>query len=361
MTAPIPETMTEPGFLTRIGMAVLHPGQALALVGDRRHQGRSSSDLFAMILLVVLATRLAPMFEAGWHAAAISAGHGMRFGLHTLTRMLTFDLAFLVVAALVLWLAAGPRRDLSRAFDFACVVVLPLLLVELVATAAVTALELAVPRAIGWALTGLAASWSAALIALAIRPIRRTAVSAPSPEALRRSRRAGLAVLALIVIGIAIQTIWIARNWELMRPVTEDTRAPAFALPTIGPEGHDGPTRQLADYSGKIIVLDFWATWCEPCLRSLPKLDALARGRDVAVLAINIDDDPADARKLFDSEHYVMELLVDHDLAVKRRYNVVTIPHTVVIDPEGMVRFVARGKSAGVAEAVADVRARFSK
>ncbi|HEY5935384.1 MAG TPA: TlpA disulfide reductase family protein [Kofleriaceae bacterium] len=354
-------TVNEPGFLARIGMAILHPGQALGLVGDRRHQGRSSSDLFAMILLVVLATRLAPMVEATWHATAISISHGFRFGLHTLTRMLTFDLAFLVVAALVLWLAAGPRRNLSRAFDFACVVVLPLLLVELVATAVVTVLEIEVPRAIGWGLTGLAASWSAALIALAIRPIRRTAVSAPSPATVQRGRRAGLGVLALVVIGLATQAIWVVRNWELMRPVTEDMRAPAFALPTIGPGGHDGPMRQLADYSGKIIVLDFWATWCEPCLRSLPKLDALARGRDVAVLAINIDDDPVDARKLFDREHYVMELLVDHALTVKRRYNVVTIPHTVVIDPQGIVRFVARGKTAGVAAAVDDVRARHAK
>jgi thiol-disulfide isomerase/thioredoxin len=356
--------MTEgepPGFLARIGMAILYPRQALALVGDRRHQGRSSSDLFVMILLVVFATRLAPMIEAGWHAAVISVGHGVRFGMHTLTRMLTFDLAFLVVAALVLWVAAGSKRDLSRAFDFACVVVLPLLVVELVATPVVMLLELAVPRIVGWALTAVAASWGAALIALALRPIRRVAVSAPSPVALRNGRRAGWAVMALVGVGLASQAIWVARNWDLMQPVTEDMLAPGFVLPTIGPDGHDGPTRQLADYSGKIIVLDFWATWCEPCVRSLPKLDALARGRDVAVLAINIDDDPVDARKLFDSERYVMELLVDHDLAVKRRYSVVTMPHTVVIDPQGVVRFVARGNSSGVVTAVEEVRKRFAK
>ena len=352
---------SEPSFLTRVGMALVYPRQALALVGDRRHQGRSSSDLFLLILLVVLATRLAPMFEAGWHAAAISVGHGLRFALHTLTRMLTFDLAFLVVAALVLWIAAAPRRDLSRAFDFACVVVIPLLVVELLATVVVSLFELPVPRAVGWGLTGLASSWSAALIALAIRPIRRAAVSAPSPVVARRGRRAGFALLALVVLGVASQGLWIARNWDLMRPVTEDTRAPTFVLPSIGPGGKDGPPRQLADYPGKIIVVDFWATWCEPCVRSLPRLDALARGRDVAVLAINIDDDPAEARALFDAKHYVMELLVDHELTVKRRYNVVTIPHTVVIDPEGMVRFVSRGNSSGLVDAIADIRKQFTK
>ena len=351
----------EPGFLARIGLAIFYPRQALALVGDRRHQGRSSSDLFAVILLVVIATRLAPMIEAGWHATAISMGHGFRFALHTLTRMLTFDLAFLVVAALVLWVAAGPKRDLSRAFDFACVVVLPLLVVELLATPVVMLLELAVPRIVGWTLTGVAASWGAALIALAVRPIRRAAVSAPSPAAVRNGRRAGWAVMALVGVGIASQAIWVARNWDLMRPVTEDTRAPSFVLPAIGPGGKDAAPRQLADYPGKIVVLDFWATWCQPCIRALPKLDALARGRDVAVLAINIDDDPAEARALFDREHYVMELLVDRDLGVKRRYSVVTIPHTVVIDPQGIVRYVSRGNSSGVAAAVDDVRKRFAK
>ena len=342
-------------------MAIVQPRAALALVGDRRHQGRSSSDLFALILLVVVATRLAPMFEAGWHVAAISVGYGVRFALHILTRMLTYDLALLVVGALVLWIATGAKRDVGRAFDFACVAIVPLLVVELVATPVVTLLEIDVPRPVGWGLTGLATSWSAALIALAIRPIRRAAVSAPTVEAVRRGRRVGFAVLAVVGIGIASQVVWVARNWEVMRPVTEDTRAPDFAVPAIGPAGVDGPVKRLADYRGKIIVLDFWATWCQPCVRSLPKLDVLARGRDVAVIAVNIDDDPAEARALFDAKHYVMELVVDKDLAVKRRYNVVTIPHTVVIDPEGMVRFVSRGGGANIAAAVEDVRKRFVK
>ena len=333
-------------------MAIGAPRHAMALVGDRRHQGRSGSDLIALIVLVILATRLAPMFEAGWQVAAISVGHGVRFALHTLTRMLTFDLAMLVIGALALWLAGGPRRNVGRAFDFACVAVVPLLVVELVATPVVTLLELDVPRTIGWVLTGVASSWTAALIGLAVPPIRRAAVGAPTPESIQRGRRIGWAVIAVVVIGLASQAIWILRNWDHMRPVTANSRAPAFALPAIGPNGVDGPIKQLADYAGKVVVLDFWATWCEPCVRSLPELDELARRGDVAVIAINIDDDPAEARALFDRNRYVMDLVVDHGLAVKRRYNVITIPHTVVIDARGMVTFVTHGRGARVAEAI---------
>ncbi|MEJ7603491.1 MAG: TlpA disulfide reductase family protein [Kofleriaceae bacterium] len=344
------------GFLARIGMAVGSPRHAMAVVGDRRHQGRSGSDLITLILLVILATRLAPMLEAGWQAASISPGHGIRFALHTLTRMLTFDLAMLVLGAATLWLAGGPRRDLGRAFDFACVAVVPLLVVELVATPIATVFELDVPRLIGWLLTGLASSWTAALVGLAVRPMRRAAIGAPTPAAILRGRKVGWAVIAVVSIGAASQAVWVVRNWDQMRPVTEDMQAPHFALPAIGPHGTDGPIKQLTDYPGKIVVLDFWATWCEPCVKSLPKLDALARADGVAVIAINIDDDPAEARALFDRNRYVMELVVDHGLTVKRRYNVITIPHTVVIDARGMVRFVGRAGGVGVAEAVAAAR-----
>jgi len=99
----------------------------------------------------------------------------------------------------------------------------------------------------------------------------------------------------------------------------------------------------LEKYKGKIIVVDFWATWCGPCLRSMPHLDQIARKHpEIDVLTINIDD-AAEARAIFDRAHYQLQLLAD-DGATSDRFGVVSIPHTVLIDGKGMLRDTESGE-----------------
>jgi thiol-disulfide isomerase/thioredoxin len=125
-----------------------------------------------------------------------------------------------------------------------------------------------------------------------------------------------------------------------VRPMTPGDPAPQLALPRITGANQLGETVSLP--AGKVTVLDFWATWCGPCLKSMPHLDALARRHpEIAVLAINIDD-PAEAWALFDERKYAMTLLAG-DRATSDRYGVSAIPHTVVIDRNGNVRRVFRG------------------
>jgi thiol-disulfide isomerase/thioredoxin len=119
--------------------------------------------------------------------------------------------------------------------------------------------------------------------------------------------------------------------------------APEIALPRIGAGGALGERVTLAASRGKITLLDFWATWCKPCLASMPRLDQVARASDVAVIAINLDD-PAAARALFDQRGYAMTLVAD-DGDTSQRYRVTEIPHTVLIDRHGVVREVVRGAS----------------
>jgi thiol-disulfide isomerase/thioredoxin len=134
--------------------------------------------------------------------------------------------------------------------------------------------------------------------------------------------------------------------------MTSGDRAPALALAQIGPGGALGAKVALAP--GKITVIDFWATWCRPCLRALPRVDAFARRHpDVAVIAVAMDE-PADARALFDEQHYAPVLVAD-DGETSARYGVATIPHTVVIDREGRVRKVSRGAELDLEEALAAI------
>ena len=203
-----------------------------------------------------------------------------------------------------------------------------------------SATELALPAALSWP---LAFGWMGVLIALAIGPAR-SAARPPSPPAgaVRPARWIGAGVAALAAVGVAAQAAWIAGNLDLVRPMQSGVAAPAIALPRIGAGGALGDRVTLAASRGRVTVLDFWATWCKPCLASMPRLDRIARDHpDVAVIAINLDDAAA-ARALFDQRGYAMTLVAD-DGDTSQRYSVSTIPHTVIIDRRGVVREVVRG------------------
>ncbi|MDB4958905.1 MAG: alkyl hydroperoxide reductase/Thiol specific antioxidant/Mal allergen [Myxococcales bacterium] len=335
----------ELSWLQRIGLAIVHPRWALSIAGDRQNAGRSGSDLLLAIVVLLVATRLRAVIAAVWLGAAVEGALGARAFVNVLTRTLTVDLGFLVIGAVLLWSFAGKRRDLGRAFDLACVAALPLVYVDLLATTAVESFAFEVPVVVMWMISGIAYAWTGTLIAFAMPEARRAGGHGMSPPeaTVRRARRAGVAVVLLAVVGAAIQLMSVARHVELVRPMTKGSPAPMFALPAIGPRGELGPKIALAP--GKITILDFWATWCGPCLAAMPRLDALARShRDVVVLAVNLDD-PAAARALFDEKQYAMTLVADDNLT-SERYGVSTIPHTVLIDGTGIVRLVARGNAA---------------
>jgi thiol-disulfide isomerase/thioredoxin len=337
------------GFVARLGLAITHPRWALALATDRKHAGRSGSDLLLLLVVILLATQLRGIFGGLWLGSAIDMSLGVQAILRVLTGALTLDLAFLVIGALLLWALGGPRRDLGRAFDLACVAVLPLLYVELLATVIVHAAGVEVPQVASTVVSGLAYGWAGSLIALAITPARtstRREIAVPA-AVVTPAVRAGVAVLVLAVVGLALQVRWIGGHSDELRPMQKGDPAPAFALPSIEPAGKLGPSVALSASKGKVTIIEFWATWCQPCLKALPKLDALMRDhKDVTVLAVNLDD-PLEASVIWEAQRYRMTLLKD-DGSVSNRYGVSQVPHVVVIDREGMVRLVARGGRADV-------------
>lgn len=333
-----------PGLWTRIGLAVAKPPWALALASDRGQAGRSGSDLIAVIALALVATQLRWLVSAGWLATAVEPALGLRAMVRVLADVVSLKLGLLVLSAFAIFVLAGSRRNLGRAFDLACVAALPLWLVELVATVIVRVAGLDVPPLVGWMLSGVSFAWTGMLVALALRPARISPRQLPPvPEdAQRRARYVALGLGVAFVVGLATQVAWISRNLELVRPMTRGDAAPAFALPSVDAAGKLAAPVALSSTRGQVTVLDFWATWCGPCLRSMPKLEQLARSRsDVAVLAINTDD-PAAARALFAKSNYTMTLLFDEG-EVSTRYGASTIPYTVILDRDGVIRHVVRG------------------
>jgi thiol-disulfide isomerase/thioredoxin len=130
------------------------------------------------------------------------------------------------------------------------------------------------------------------------------------------------------------------------------TVAPSFSLDDV-----DGKTVRLSDYSGKVVVLEFWATWCGPCTAALPVLTDIARdkGRDVVVLAINVDDSETAAKvRTFLAGKKISVRALLKGKAVSRSFGVGPIPHTVIIGRDGRIagRHVGFTSEAGFREKV---------
>jgi thiol-disulfide isomerase/thioredoxin len=107
----------------------------------------------------------------------------------------------------------------------------------------------------------------------------------------------------------------------------------------------DGSTRTLATLRGKVIVMNFWATWCKPCRTEMPMLNSVARGSDAVFLAVDLQEDGAKARSFFDQLALDrLEPILDLDGQTTRRYGVVGLPVTFYIDGQGVIRYVERGE-----------------
>lgn len=174
----------------------------------------------------------------------------------------------------------------------------------------------------------------------------------------RVAKAAGGAVVAGLALMLVLNAASLARNWTAMKEVTtpRGARAPDFDLPLLG-----GKRTSLDAARGRTLVLAFWATWCGPCKAELPSLDrAQKRFPDAQFLAINIED----AAMRPSIEAFVRATGLGLPVALEggptsHRYHVDAIPHTVVLDPEGVVREVLSGmhSEAAVAEAIATASA----
>lgn len=111
--------------------------------------------------------------------------------------------------------------------------------------------------------------------------------------------------------------------------------APDFKLDKL-----DGTPFRLSDQRGKVVVLDFWATWCGACIQTMPQIDRVVsqhNRQDVLLVAVNLQERPEAVRAALKRLKLETTVVLDQDGAVAEKYAAVAIPQTVIIDRSGQV------------------------
>ena len=138
----------------------------------------------------------------------------------------------------------------------------------------------------------------------------------------------------LILLGFMMQA-------SLAKQPEPGAKAIDFSL-----RSYQGDVVKLSDLQGKVVLLDFWASWCAPCREELPYLDVLRKTygeKGLVVVAVNIDNRPQNAVAFLNKYSIKLDPLWDKRKKVIAAYDVSTMPTTFLIDKTGIIRFVHSG------------------
>lgn len=148
-------------------------------------------------------------------------------------------------------------------------------------------------------------------------------------------------LIIAIVLGVGITQMSDSNPTSKL----EGQPAPVFSLQSL-----DGSRKGAKDFAGKVVILDFWATWCPPCIKQMPALQELENDPGLKdtlkILSINTDDEAptrdALIHRFLDKHGLELEVLID-DGVVSNLYGVRRIPTLVIIGPDGIVRYGSSG------------------
>lgn len=111
----------------------------------------------------------------------------------------------------------------------------------------------------------------------------------------------------------------------------------------------DGKSHDLSAYRGRVVLVNFWATWCEPCRDEMPSIQRLKKklaGKPFAVLAINVDEPDSRIRNFLEKMPLDFPILIDQEKKITKGWNVRVLPASFIIDGNGRIRYSLTGELA---------------
>jgi thiol-disulfide isomerase/thioredoxin len=156
-----------------------------------------------------------------------------------------------------------------------------------------------------------------------------------SVDIMPRRRAIAIWAVTLVLVGHS--------GWTQPEPESYVGRkAPAFRAPLLDGQG----AVTLASIRGKVAIIDFWATWCAPCIESLPILNNVAASyaaRGVVFHALDVAEERADVRRFLKRTGLTLPVALDEEGEISDAFGADGIPHTVIVDRNGVIRAVHSG------------------
>jgi thiol-disulfide isomerase/thioredoxin len=340
----------------RFGMALVEPRAALVRVDAR---GGGLRDAAWLVAFGILCFRLEDVMRALLGLTHLSFGTVIRQMLAVISFEVREAIVVILPAAVAVTIAAGRRRrDPSRDLELGALVYVPFFAVRAVyRTLDLDAFFGPLPVAANQLASTLAFLWACVFLGMAIAVARRRepidpnqSITSPLPPSSLpaplvgprlRSRIAVAMGAGLLGAAFFVNAGWVLRNANAIKPLARGKAAPNFSLDRI--DGKPGQV-SLAGLHGKVVLLDFWASWCGPCVQMLPTLHHLYddwRGRGVEFVGINSDGPAATEAELHDflaARPASYPIVIDRNGEVGSAYKVVALPHIVVVGRDGAIR-----------------------
>lgn len=142
---------------------------------------------------------------------------------------------------------------------------------------------------------------------------------------------------------LLMSALWTTPLAAMAGELTEVSDGPRFqfSLPDL-----DSQQRDLDEYSGKVVLVNFWASWCLPCIEEMPSVKRLAqamRDRPFAVIGVNVGEGKRRVQATAKRLKIDFPVLLDRDSSVFEAWGANVLPTAYVLDPSGRVRHIARG------------------
>ncbi|MRN52707.1 TlpA family protein disulfide reductase [Paenibacillus monticola] len=160
---------------------------------------------------------------------------------------------------------------------------------------------------------------------------------------MKRQRWVALLIIAAL-IAAGVWTIIQSRSSEEKESVGAihvGATAPIFELTTI-----QGQKVRLADYKGQVVVINFWASWCGPCVQEMPLIDRIhqTQAPEVTTLFINVGESKGTVVDYLESQHFSFPVSIDITGKVSGLYGITGLPATFIIDESGVIRRAVLGE-----------------